>query len=97
MIPSTSVHIQSSAASRAAARIDAEKSEPPRPSVVGRPSSVATLNPVTMGTMFPSRSGRSFPAQRLRVGSMRGEALPKTESVTTISAALIATAGPLTD
>ena len=51
MMPSTSVQIHSSAASSAAARIDAEKSEPPRPSVVGRSSSVDPLNPVTTGTL----------------------------------------------
>ena len=42
-MPSTSVQIHSSAASSAAARMEAEKSEPPRPSVVGRPSAVAPL------------------------------------------------------
>ena len=60
MMPSTSVQIQSSAASSAAARIDAEKSEPPRPSVVGRPSAVAPLNPVTTGsTPFSSMRQQS--------------------------------------
>ena len=49
MMPSTSVQIHSSAASRAAARMEAEKSEPPRPSVVGRPSAVAPLKPVITG------------------------------------------------
>ena len=45
-MPSTSVQIHSSSASSTAARMDAEKSEPPRPSVVGRPSRVAPLKPV---------------------------------------------------
>ena len=49
MIPSTSLHIQSSRAPMAAAITDADKSEPPRPSVVGLPSAVAPLNPVTIG------------------------------------------------
>ena len=62
MMPSTSVQIHSSAASRAAARIDAEKSEPPRPSVVGRPSAVAPLNPVTTGRVpWPQQGQQAGP------------------------------------
>ncbi len=93
MMPSTSVQIQSSAASRAAERMEAEKSEPPRPRVVARPSAVAPLNPVTTGmTPRSSRGSRRAPALR-RVGSMSGEALPKTASVTMMSAAFTASAG----
>ena len=73
--------------------MDAEKSEPPRPSVVGRPSAVAPLKPVTTGKMPCSRSGRRRAQALARVGSMSGEAFPKTASVTTISAALTASAG----
>ena len=47
--------------------IDAEKSDPPRPSVVGRPSSVEPLNPVTTGRMRCSSSGRDH-----RRGAFRG-------------------------
>ena len=43
MMPSTSDQIHNSSASSTEARIDAEKSEPPRPRVVGRPSSVAAV------------------------------------------------------
>ncbi len=57
-MPSTSVQIHSSEASSAAARMDAEKSDPPRPSVVGRPSAVAPLNPVTTGRIPLASSGR---------------------------------------
>jgi len=48
-MPSTSVQIHNSSASITAARIEAEKSEPPRPRVMGRPSWVAPLKPVTIG------------------------------------------------
>ena len=73
MMPSTSVQIQSSVASRAAARMEAEKSEPPRPSVVGRPSAVAPLKPVTTGRMPRLRAAaggraRAFCAGRLHEG-----------------------------
>ena len=87
MMPSTSVQIHSSEASNAAARMDAEKSEPPRPSVVGRPSTVAALNPVITGSTpffsIGSKRCRAFS----RVGPINGEALPKTASVTMTSTA----------
>ena len=73
--------------------MDAEKSEPPRPRVVGRPSAVAPLNPVTTGRIPCSSSGSRRAADRARVGSISGEALPKTASVTITSQAFIATAG----
>ena len=57
MMPSTSDQIHNSSASRTDARIDAEKSDPPRPSVVGRPSSVAPLKPVTIGIAPDSMIG----------------------------------------
>src|ERR1039458_10561382 len=84
MMPSTSVQIHSSEASSAAERIDAEKSEPPRPSVVGRPSAVAPLKPVTTGRTPCSSSGSRRARALARVGSISGEAFPKTASVTTI-------------
>ena len=86
MMPSTSVQIHSSAASSAAARMDAEKSEPPRPSVVGRPSAVAPLKPVTTGSTPCSSRGSRRARAFSRVGSISGEALPNTASVTTTSA-----------
>ena len=55
--------------------MEAEKSDPPRPSVVGRPSAVAPLNPVTTGrTPAPIRGASSseglFPGRpHLRVGA----------------------------
>ncbi len=93
MIPSTSVQIHSSEASSAAARIDAEKSDPPRPSVVGRPSAVAPLKPVTTGTTPLASRGRTCVSALVRVASMIGVALPNTASVTITSAALTAHAG----
>ena len=69
MMPSTSVQIHSSAASSAAARIDAEKSEPPRPSVVGRPSAVAPLKPVTTGST-PCSQQRQQTLARLLAGRL---------------------------
>ncbi len=93
MMPSTSVQIHSSAASSAAARMEAEKSEPPRPRVVGRPSAVAPLKPVTTGISERSSRGSRRARAFSRVASMSGEALPKTASVTTTSQALTAAAG----
>ena len=48
--------------------MDAEKSDPPRPSVVGRPSSVEPLNPVITGSTRFSSSGRSTLAARCARG-----------------------------
>ena len=93
MMPSTSVQIQSSEAFSAAARMDAEKSDPPRPSVVGRPSMVAPLKPVTIGRIPASSSGRMICSAFLRVSAIIGVALPKTASVTITSAPLMARAG----
>ncbi|OQC73718.1 MAG: hypothetical protein BWX44_01351 [Spirochaetes bacterium ADurb.Bin001] len=47
IIPSTSVHIWISSASRQAAKMLAVKSDPPRPRVVVIPSIVEAINPVT--------------------------------------------------
>lgn len=47
--PSTSVHIQTSFAFNALPMIAAEKSLPPRPSVVVTPSGVAEMKPVIIG------------------------------------------------
>src|SRR5205823_1953073 len=92
MNPSTSVQIQSSSASRLAATMLAEKSDPPRPRVVGRPSAVAPLNPVTTGTPPPARMGNSRPQHFTAVSSINGDALPNTASVTITSLPLMAAA-----
>ncbi len=63
-MPSTSVQIWISAAPRHAPTIAAEKSEPPRPSVVVTPSRVAPTNPPITG-MRPDGQ------QRIRVRHQR--------------------------
>ena len=57
-MPSTSVQIWISDAPRHAPTIAAEKSEPPRPSVVVTPVAVAPTNPPITG-MRPAASGGS--------------------------------------
>ena len=84
------LEIDNSAASRHAASSEAVKSDPPRPSVVGWPSVVAPLKPVTIGSFFSSRSGRITFLAFFRVGSTSGVALPCTASVTTTSRELTA-------
>ena len=88
-IPSTSVQIRSSVASRQAAMTAAEKSLPLRPSVVGAPSSVAPTYPVMTGTTPSSTSGRTRSLIRFRVAPICGDAAPKWSSVTIKSVALI--------
>ena len=92
MMPSTSVQIQSSDASKADARMDAEKSDPPRPRVVGRPLAVAPLKPVMTGITPCFSIGSSKATHRSRVASIRGDAFPKTASVTMTLDALVAAA-----
>jgi hypothetical protein len=71
----TSVQIQLGGVERSR-RIAAEKSDPPRPRVVGRPSAVAPLNPVTTGRTPASSSGSRQRRAFSRVASITGEALP---------------------
>ena len=58
-MPSTSVQISMRRAPNAAPTIAAEKSDPPRPSVLGVPSSVAAMNPPRTGTRFLARGSFS--------------------------------------
>ena len=80
--PFTSVQIHTSLASSNRPKIVAEKSLPPRPSVVVLPSFVAPIKPVTTG-VTPSLKNleNSFSARTLESLKM-GKAFPKFSSVT---------------
>ena len=76
MMPSTSDQIHSSCASSTDATIDAEKSDPPRPSVVARPSTVAPLNPVRIGMTPAFEQRNQLLGCLLARQSISGVALP---------------------
>jgi hypothetical protein len=80
-MPSTSVQIWISSASRAAPRTAADQSLPPRPSVVATPLRVLPMKPGRMGTLRSSTSGLTVRAAAARVSSIRGAARPNVSSV----------------
>ena len=88
--PSTSVQISMRSAPRAAPRRLAVRSDPPRPSVVGRPSASAPVKPGTTSTT----PGRAAAAARICSAVARSSTLaaPKAESVRTSASASAACA-----
>ncbi len=82
--PFTSVQISTRSASSAAPRSEAVKSEPPRPSVVGKPSAVAPMNPCVTGTRPAPMSGRRHSRARAIMTGVQGIARPNRSSVTMI-------------
>ena len=81
-MPSTSVQISMRAALRAEPTMEAVKSEPPRPSVVGIPSRVAPIKPPSTGILPSASSGNKRGLQSGSVSSQRGVAWVCAASVT---------------
>ena len=87
MTPSTSVQIWISSAPTPAPAMEALKSEPPRPSVDGRPSAVRAMNPPITATRPAAACGRTRRPSRSFVGPNRGAASVNRSSVTSTSRA----------
>ena len=85
MTPSTSVQIWTSSAPSAAPAIVAVQSDPPRPKVVGEPSSPVAMNPPMTGIVPSERSCGTACRNRSRVGPNRGLAPPCRASLTNSS------------
>ncbi len=81
-MPSTSVQIWISSASRAAPTTAADQSLPPRPRVVATPLRVLPTKPGRTGTVRASIRGWTMRAAATRVSSSKGMARPKVSSVT---------------
>ena len=81
MTPWTSVQISMQSAERAAPTIEAEKSEPPRPSVEVIPPALEAMKPPITGTELRAMSGSNFAGMRSLVAAKSGAARVKAESV----------------